>query len=43
MDTVGTALTNLTEQIFLDDEMADTEDVKTSIPEIPTVSSLKRQ
>ena len=43
VDTVRTDITNPTEQILLDDEMADTEDVETSLPEMAASTSLTRQ
>ena len=43
VDTVRTALTTPTEQIFPDDEMADTEDVETFLPEMAALTSLTRQ
>ena len=43
VDTVQTALTTPTKQILTDDEMIDTEDVETSLPEIAALTSLTRQ
>ena len=43
VDTVRTDITNPTEQILSDDEMADTEDVETSLPEMAEPTSLTRQ
>ena len=43
MDTVPTDLTTPTEQTLLDDEMADTEDVETYLPEMAASTSLTRQ
>ena len=43
VDTVPTDLTTPTQQILLDDEMADTEDVETYLPEMADITSLTRQ
>ena len=43
VDTVPTDLTTPTEKILPDDEMADTEDVETSLPEMAASTSLTRQ
>ena len=43
MYTVGIALTTPTEQIFLYDKMADTEDVETSLPYMEDITIIIRQ
>ena len=43
VDTVPTDLTTPTQQILPDDEMADIEDVETSLPEMAASTSLTRQ